>query len=122
MHSCMCVLTNSLVNGSLEHWRVLDRQPELKGQRLILLVDWDSHTVIKETGYKIFTGLTQGTIKVLRYPEAGLQQEGAARSPASTESVASGEQTAMPPPPPPTRLRLLNGGGQQRRWKKRLQL
>jgi hypothetical protein len=53
-----------------EHWRVLDKQSEPKGQRLILHIDWDSYTSIKRTGHKIFTGLTQGTVKVLRDPEA----------------------------------------------------
>jgi hypothetical protein len=32
-----------------EHWRILDKQPEPKGQRLILLIDRDSHMAIKET-------------------------------------------------------------------------
>jgi hypothetical protein len=67
-----------------EDWRVQDRQPELKGQRLIL-TDRESHAAVRETGYKIFTGLIQGTVKVLRYPEAGpKQEEGAAMSPASS--------------------------------------
>jgi DNA integrity scanning protein DisA with diadenylate cyclase activity len=48
-----------------EHWRVLDRLAEPKGQGLILLIDRDSFKVIKETGYKIFTGLTQATVRVL---------------------------------------------------------
>jgi hypothetical protein len=84
----------------IEHWRVLDRQPEPKGQRLILLIDWDSLRVMKETRYKIFTGLTQGTVKVLRDPAAGSQEEeAAASSPASTESGSRGERAAMPPSP-----------------------
>jgi hypothetical protein len=33
-------------------------------------MDWDSSVVIKKTGYKIFTGLSQGTVKVLKDPEA----------------------------------------------------
>jgi hypothetical protein len=41
-----------------KHWRVLERLPELKGQRLTLIIEWDSYKVIKETGYKIFTGVT----------------------------------------------------------------
>lgn len=44
----------------MEHWRVLDRQLELKGQRLILLIDQDSFKTIKEARFKIFTGLTPG--------------------------------------------------------------
>jgi hypothetical protein len=38
-----------------EHWKVLDRQYELKGQRLILHIDRDSLVAIRSTGYKIFT-------------------------------------------------------------------
>jgi hypothetical protein len=53
------------------HWRVLDRLPQLKGQRLILLIDGDPFKIIKETSYKIFTGLTQGTIKILSDYETG---------------------------------------------------
>jgi hypothetical protein len=40
-----------------EYWRVLDKQPDPKGQRLILLTDRDSYNTIKRTGYKILTGL-----------------------------------------------------------------
>jgi hypothetical protein len=68
-----------------EHWRVLNRQPELKGQGLILLIEPDSLKAIEETEYKIFTGLTHGTIKVLIGPEAkSKQEEDAAMSPASS--------------------------------------
>jgi hypothetical protein len=82
-----------------EHWRVLDRQPELKGQKLILLIDWDSHTAIKETGYDVFTRLTQGTVKVLRDPEAGPQEEeGATMSPVSSGSVSKEKRTVTSTP------------------------
>jgi hypothetical protein len=53
-----------------EHWKVLDKQSEPKGQRLILHIDQESLAAIKSTGYKIFTGLSQGTAKVLKDPEA----------------------------------------------------
>jgi hypothetical protein len=49
---------------------VLDRQSELKGHRLILHIDRDSHVAIQKTGYKIFTGFSRGTVKVLKDPEA----------------------------------------------------
>jgi hypothetical protein len=52
---------------------VLDRLPELKDQRLILLTEWDSFK--NNQGDKISTGLTQGTIKVLSDPEAGSKCE-----------------------------------------------
>jgi hypothetical protein len=77
----------------------LVRQPEPKGQRLILLIDRDSFTVIKGTGYKIFTGLTQGMVKVLRDPEGGPQKEQAtASSPASVESGSGGGVARLPLP------------------------
>jgi hypothetical protein len=40
-----------------ENWRILDKQSEPKGQRLVLLVYRDTITAIKTTGYKTFTGL-----------------------------------------------------------------
>jgi hypothetical protein len=55
---------------STEQWKVLDKQHEPEGQRLILHIDRDSPAAIKRTGYKIFTGFSQGTFKVLKYPEA----------------------------------------------------
>jgi hypothetical protein len=104
----------------VEHWRVLVRQPEPKGQRLILLIDQDSLTANKGTGYKIFTGLTQGTVKVLRDPEVGPQKEQAnASSPASMESGSGGKGAARPPPPG---QELLKGVGRWRRLRKYPQL
>jgi hypothetical protein len=71
-----------------EYWRVLDRQPELEGQRLIL-IGRVSHEAIKESRYKILTG---HTIKVSRDPNVGPKQvEGAAVNPASSRSVSKGE-------------------------------
>jgi hypothetical protein len=58
-----------------EHWRVLNKQPEPKGLRLILFIDRDSYASIRRTGHRIFTGLSQGTVKVPRDPEARNQQE-----------------------------------------------
>jgi hypothetical protein len=49
-----------------EHWKVLHRQSEPKGQRLILHIDQDSLVTIKSTGYKIFTGLSQETVSLER--------------------------------------------------------
>jgi hypothetical protein len=45
-----------------EQWRILDGQPGPKGQRLIFLTDRESHTAIKGTRHKTFTGLSQGTV------------------------------------------------------------
>jgi hypothetical protein len=50
-----------------DHWKVLDKQSEPKHQRLILHMDY---ATIKRAGYKIFTGLSKGTVKVLKDPEA----------------------------------------------------
>jgi hypothetical protein len=51
------------------HWRVLDKASEPNRQRLILFIEQQPYTIIGETEYKIFTGLSQGTIKVLRDTE-----------------------------------------------------
>lgn len=69
-----------------EYWRILDKEPEPKDQRLILLTDWDSHIAIQGARYRTFTGLPQS-----------LSPRGKGR--------------VCPPPPGP---RLLNEGGQQR--------
>jgi hypothetical protein len=61
----------SLITGlNMEHWKVLDKQSELKGQRLITHIDRDSLATIISAGNKIFTELSQGTVKVLKDPEA----------------------------------------------------
>jgi hypothetical protein len=56
--------------AAYEHWRVRGRQSEKKGQRLILHIDWDYLVAIQKTGYKIFTVPSQGTVKILKDPEA----------------------------------------------------
>jgi hypothetical protein len=82
-----------------EHWRVLDKQSEQKGQRLILFIDQDSLTAIKRTGYKIFTGFSHGTVKVLKDPEAHHhKEEGVVLVPASLKSVSEGEGDDIPTP------------------------
>jgi hypothetical protein len=57
----------------MENRRVLDTKEEPTGRRLNLLVDWDLAKTIKRTSYKIFTGLSEGTFKVLSEPEAELR-------------------------------------------------
>jgi hypothetical protein len=71
---------------------ILDKQPEPKGQRPILLIDWDPFSAIKRTRHKIYTGLSQGTVKILKDPEAQHQkEEGVVLNTASSESVSEGE-------------------------------
>jgi hypothetical protein len=87
---------NNLNPGlNIEHWKVLDRQSEPKGQRLILHIDRDSLAAIKSTGYKIFTGLPQGTAKVLKDPE--VQKEEVVLDTASSKSLSKGEDIPTPP-------------------------
>jgi hypothetical protein len=52
----------------------LDKPSKLNGQKLILLIDQDSYTIIKKTGCNMFTGLSQRIVKVLRDPKAKPQQ------------------------------------------------
>jgi hypothetical protein len=65
----LCWIQNLNPALHTENWRVLGRQSEPKGQRLILHIDQDSLVAIQKTEYKIFTGVSQGTVKVLRDPE-----------------------------------------------------
>jgi hypothetical protein len=82
-----------------ENWRILDKQPEPKGQRLILHIDQDSFLAIKRTGFKIFTGLSQGTVKILKDLKAQHQkEERAVLNIASSESVSEGEGNGTPTP------------------------
>jgi hypothetical protein len=82
-----------------KNWGILDNRPEPKGQRLILHIDWDSFLFTKRTRYKIFTGLSQGTVKVLRDPEAQHQKEEAAvLNAASSEFVSEGKEMEHPLP------------------------
>jgi hypothetical protein len=75
---------------------VLGRPSEPKGQRLILHIDQDSLVAIQKTGYKIFTGLSQGTVKVQKDPE--VQKEETELNIASSESVSEGEGNGTPAP------------------------
>jgi hypothetical protein len=52
-----------------EHWKVLGKQSETKDQRLIMHIDRDFLATIRSTGNKIFTGLSQGTVRVLKDTE-----------------------------------------------------
>jgi hypothetical protein len=54
----------------MENWRMLGRQSEPKGQRLILHIDRNSLLAIQKTGYNNFTGRSQGTVKAMKDPEA----------------------------------------------------
>jgi hypothetical protein len=58
----------------------LDNASEPIGQRLVLLIDWESFTAVKETGFNIFTGLLQRTIKVLKDPKGGRSATGILRN------------------------------------------
>jgi hypothetical protein len=78
-----------------ENWRVLGRQSEPKGQRLILHIDRDSLAAIQKTRYKIFTGLSQGTVKVLKDPEVP-KEEKAPKSTSSKSGSEGGDETPAP--------------------------
>jgi hypothetical protein len=79
-----------------EHWKVLHKPSEPKGQRLILHKDRNSFAAVKRTQYKIFTGLSQGTVKVLKDTEA--QQKEVILYTASLKLVSEGEGDDIPTP------------------------
>jgi hypothetical protein len=105
-----------------EHWRVLDKQSEPKGQRLILLIDQDPYTTLKRTGHKSLTGLSHGTLKALKDPEA----QHVMLDTASLKSVSEGEGDDLSTPSddrcrtdqgtPSTDLSLRKGTKLRRRW------
>jgi hypothetical protein len=75
-----------------ENSRVLDKQSESKGQRLILFIDHDSYTTIQRTGNEIYTGLSQGNVKVLNDPEVQHRAEPVSE----TNSVSEGDGDEIP--------------------------
>jgi hypothetical protein len=81
-----------------EHWRVLDSRDEPLGRRLIHLVDRDSAKIIKGTGYKIFTGLSEGNFKVLSNPEEEIRGQASRGRPRAvdtgTEGKGAGDSTS----------------------------
>ncbi|PNF33649.1 hypothetical protein B7P43_G12928 [Cryptotermes secundus] len=81
-----------------ESWRILDRKSEPKGQRLILLIDRDSLSVIKRIGYRVNAGLSQGTFRVLQDPEAQRHKEVTVPSSVPPESASQGERDDIPTP------------------------
>jgi hypothetical protein len=78
---------------------VLDRQSEPKGLRLILLIDRGSNNILKATGYKILTGLSEGTIKVLHDPEAKHQEAVVDTASLASGSEEKGDDTPTPSEP-----------------------
>jgi hypothetical protein len=76
-----------------EHWKVLDKQSEPKGQRLIMHIDRDSLVTIRSIGNKIFTGLPQGTVIVLKDPEAPKTQAVLDTTSSKSASEEEGDDT-----------------------------
>ena len=81
-----------------ENWRVLDSRDEPLGRRLILLVDWDSAKIINGTGYKIYTGLSEGTFKVLSDPEREIRGRASRERPQAVDTGTGGRLETAPPP------------------------
>jgi hypothetical protein len=79
-----------------ENWSELGVQPEPKGQRLILHIDRDSLVTIRKTGNKIFTGLSQGIVKVLKDPE--MQKRGVHRAVHPRNRPLGGREMELPLP------------------------
>jgi hypothetical protein len=75
---------------------VLGRQSEPKGQRFILAYRLGLPCGYPKDWIKIFTGLSQGTIKVLKDPE--VQKEGKAPDSASSKLGSEGEGDGTPAP------------------------
>jgi hypothetical protein len=74
-----------------ENWRVLDSRDEPLGRRLILLVDQDSGKILKGTSYKIYTGLSEGTFKVLSDPEGEIRGRASRGRPQAVDTRTGGK-------------------------------
>jgi hypothetical protein len=72
----------------------MGRQSEPKGHRLILNIDRDSHVAIQKTEYKIFTGLSQETVQILKDPEA--QKKESTPNTESSDSISELEGEGTP--------------------------
>jgi hypothetical protein len=75
-----------------ENWMILDRQTKQKGQRLILLVDWDFHTVTKGTAYMTLQDSIREPLRSWEILKQCLSRKKVlAMGPVSTESVSEVE-------------------------------
>jgi hypothetical protein len=86
-----------------EHWRVLNKQPEPKGLRLILLIDRDSYTCIRRTD----TGFLQGSHRELLKSCETLRLR-ISRKTESSKSVSEEEGDDIPTPSD-DRMRQIRG-------------
>jgi hypothetical protein len=90
------------------NWRVPGEQTEPKGWRLILHIDQDSLVSIQKTENKIFTGLTQGTVKILKDSEL---QKG--RAPETTSSDSGSEEEGNVKPTPSNNRKRTTEAGEE---------
>jgi hypothetical protein len=47
------------------YWKLIDRQADSKGQRLILLIDQESAKILKRMNLAAYTGVDKGLFKIL---------------------------------------------------------
>ena len=62
-----------LLNPGLKttYWKLIDRQEEPKGQRLILFIDQESANILKGMNLAAYTGVDRGLFKILFDPSGG---------------------------------------------------
>lgn len=90
-----------LLNQGLctEHWKVVNKQTDPTGQRLILLIDQESAAKISEKGLTAYTGVDKGQFKILLDPNKKATQdaqEAAAGVDDSPESMETGIPEEIP--------------------------
>jgi hypothetical protein len=83
---------------------------------LILLVDRDLAKAIKETGYRIFTGLVKGTFKALSNPGEDMQWD--RQAPTGPASPAAGVEEGGTDIDTPSEIlvTVTEGVGWQKHW------
>lgn len=79
---------------STERWKVLNRQADSVGQRLIMLVDQESAEAIKKANFEAYTGLDRGIFKILTDPStAGKAEQKETEGTKSVETRGSEERS-----------------------------
>ena len=80
------------------YWKLIDRQADSKGQRLILLIDQESAKILKRMNLAAYTGEDKDLFKILSYSSGGkpgttltAQQDEGAREPMDVQSPEPGQ-------------------------------
>jgi hypothetical protein len=72
----------------MTYWKLIDRQADSKGQRLILIIDQESAKILKRMNLAAYIGVDKGLFKIL---------SNSSRGKAGTKLTADQDEDAMEP-------------------------